>query len=52
MRFTALFCVLGFSVLGIAADKIKSGCQPGDKIPKFGAIGVTGKIKGRKHCPT
>jgi hypothetical protein len=40
-------CVAG---LGLGAD-LKSGLQPGDPVPAFNPLNVTGKAAGQKQCP-
>ena len=34
----------------VAADAVKSGPQPGDKIDPFHPLNVTGQFAGEKQC--
>lgn len=50
-RLIAVFAALAFAVTALAADNIKSGPQPGEKVPgPFEPLNVTGSSAGQKAC--
>ncbi len=50
-RYLLSATVVGLAAgLGLGAD-LKSGLQPGDPVPPFSPLNVTGPSAGEKACP-
>jgi hypothetical protein len=51
MRLTVLGAAVGALLVSSAlAAEIKSGLQPGDSVPVFHPLNVTGPFAGEKQC--